>query len=92
MRVCWSFFEKRAFQRIGPNITQRFDWGIDGCVSLMFDAQRRVPGNPADFAGSDAVLSRNCSKRGKLCRRDADDATGTAFTEELGFCLASARD
>ena len=51
MRVCWSFRLRSARSNELAQISRSASTGESiGCVSLIFDAERRVPGNLADLA------------------------------------------
>jgi len=59
----------RPFERIGPNIAQSIEGGVDGCVSLNFNAEHSVPGDFAELARAHIILSRSCENGGKVCWR-----------------------
>src|SRR5882724_3044754 len=80
-----SSFDDSTFQRIGPNIAQDIEGGIDGCVPLKFDAERGVPSDFAEFARRHIILSRSCENGGKVCGGDGNDTASAAFGEEGVF-------
>ena len=54
-------------------------------MPLIFDAERVVTGDFADFVSAHTVLSRSGAQSGKFCGGDGDDGAGAGFAEQGVF-------
>ena len=54
-------------------------------MPLIFDAERVVTGDFADFVSAHTVLSRSGAQSGKISGGDGDDGAGAGFAEEGVF-------
>src|SRR5205823_8236776 len=80
-----SFADAQALlKRVRPGVAQSFDRGLDDGVPPLFDAEA-IAGDPAYFAGRQAVLSRNCEHGGKVFRRNGNDGASAAFAKDGVF-------
>src|SRR5258708_739945 len=70
---------------MGPGVVEGRHVGLDHSMPLIFDAERVVTGDFADFVGAHTVLSSSGAEGGKFCWRDGDDGAGTGFAEEGVF-------
>src|SRR5882762_7872415 len=74
-----------SFKRAGPEFAESGHVGLDHYMPLIFDAERVVTGDFADFVGAHTVLSRSGAQSGKFCWGYGDYGAGAGFSEEGVF-------
>src|ERR1700720_2515970 len=70
---------------MGPYVPESRHIGLDNRMPLIFDAERVVTGDFADFVSAHTVLSRSGAEGGKFCWGDGDYGAGAGFSEESVF-------
>src|SRR5207244_12244987 len=77
-----SFADAQALlKRVRPGVAQSFDRGLDDGVPPLFDAEA-IAGDPAYFAGRQAVLSGHCEHGGKVFRRNRTEGASGTFPND----------